>query len=386
MLIDRGEFLTIFILADVSLIRPCPESVARINVLGPEDFLVQPGVSVGCANASDHQIIQQPATTKKPGVTHDERELKSSGHAALEDDEVITESKENDNIYIGNILSTTKEKQLAPPPPDDDNVSTINQTSLSKLTSILAEDNIKNDAPAEHLDVSTSTASTSTTSSTTSNSSTKSKIIVERRGVQCFSCGSLYSSTSPDCDVFNKTDEAQQVTCPLGEACLFYAWKASNTKTAIIRECFSRSILLGSQEDPVQITESCEPRSVDSEGSIWACICTSDLCNGLSDYQLTPPDTDDSDTALWDPPQNQKEVVDKAVKIGTTTATAFVSTAKPKFNKIICHQCGSLFSGKNSDCSVFDPNNRTQEGFCEAGEACLWYSWQKTKECHKPDS
>ena len=375
-----------------------------MSVLGPE-FPGSQRLAVSCVKNSDHQIIQ-PTTIKTPGVSDDERKLKSSGHGA-QDHEQITDSGDNGRVVTIDINSIdvptiTREKQLAPSPPeedDDDVVSAINQTGSPKLTSTLAEDS-ENSAENENpqsststtgttITATTSTSNTSTTSTTSEIESVKSELNSERRGARCFSCGSLYSSTNSDCEVFNKTDAVQQVTCQLGEACLFYAWKASDTKTSIIRECFSKSILLGSQASPVEITESCEPRSVDSGGSIWACICTEDLCNDLQDYQLSAPDKD-NDTALSDPPQNHEEVIDKAVKIESETTTAAVaistSTAKPKFNKIICHQCGSLFSGKNSDCSVFDKNNKTQQGFCEPGEACLWYSWQKTKEYHKTDT
>ena len=372
----------------------CPESLGWVSVLGPE-FPGSPRLAGSCVKNSDHQIIQ-PTTIKTPGVSDDERKLKSSGHAA-QDHEEITESGDNGRVVTIDINSIdvptiTREKQLASSPPDekvDVVLSAINQTGSPKLTSTLAEESENSAENPQSSATSTSTSSTKTTSTTSTIESVKSELNSERRGARCFSCGSLYSSTNSDCEVFNKTDAAQQVTCQLGEACLFYAWKASDTKTSIIRECFSKSILLGSQAAPVEISESCEPRSVDSGGSIWACICTEDLCNDLQNYQLSAPDKD-SDTALSDPPQNHEEVIDEAVKIESETTTAAVaistSTAKPKFNKIICHQCGSLFSGKNSDCSVFDKNNKTQQGFCEPGEACLWYSWQKTKEYHKTDT
>lgn len=330
-----------------------------------------------CVSASDHQI-SQPTTIKTPGVSDDQRKLKASGPTPQTHEE-RTDSNDGGGgltIIINSIdiPPIDREKQLTRQPSDDDVVSAISQAGLPKLTSTLADDG-ENSAQF-------SQSSTISTSSTSTTSTTKSKLVSEPRGTRCYSCGSLYSSANSDCDVFNKTDAAQQVTCQLGEACLFYAWKASDTRTSIIRECFSKSILLGSQAAPVEIGESCEPRSVDSGGSIWACICTEDLCNDPLDYQLGAPDKDS------DPPHNHEEVIDKEVKIEseTNTTTASISTTKPKFNKIICHQCGSLFSGKNSDCSVFDKNNKTQQGFCEPGEACLWYSWQKTKEYHKTDT
>jgi hypothetical protein len=80
-----------------------------------------------------------------------------------------------------------------------------------------------------------------------------------------------------------------------------------------------------------------------------------------------------------------KEVVEEVVEL---------SPAVPKFARVICHQCGALFSGTNPACRDFRPGDPGQEGFCREGEvgtvyrlrltcgpqACLWYSWQKTAE------
>ena len=56
-----------------------------------------------------------------------------------------------------------------------------------------------------------------------------------------------------------------------------------------------------------------------------------------------------------------------------------------------CHTCGSLFSGGNPNCKEFDAGDPTQQDFCKQGEACLWYSWQKSdtetsviRECFSP--
>ena len=47
---------------------------------------------------------------------------------------------------------------------------------------------------------------------------------------------------------------------------------------------------------------------------------------------------------------------------------------------VLCHQCGSLFSGDGaSDCVDFDPKESSTQKRCAAGEACLWYAWEKSK-------
>ena len=135
----------------------------------------------------------------------------------------------------------------------------------------------------------------------------------------------------------------------------------------------------------MKITESCDPVNVESDGSIAACICTEDFCNDV-DHQIEL-DHDDTPTTLND---DQEQVIDEidinvdnSIETTTVVVSTSTSTAAPKFSRIICHQCGSLFSNKNSDCEVFDENDKGQQGFCDPGEACLWYSWQKTKEQNK---
>ena len=48
--------------------------------------------------------------------------------------------------------------------------------------------------------------------------------------------------------------------------------------------------------------------------------------------------------------------------------------------RVRCHQCGSLFSTTgNPSCSRFDRGDTAQAGECGAGEACLWYSWERSR-------
>ena len=43
-----------------------------------------------------------------------------------------------------------------------------------------------------------------------------------------------------------------------------------------------------------------------------------------------------------------------------------------------CYICGSLFSTDAPDCPVFNKSDPKQQKICEIGEACLYYSWQKS--------
>ena len=43
-----------------------------------------------------------------------------------------------------------------------------------------------------------------------------------------------------------------------------------------------------------------------------------------------------------------------------------------------CFTCGSLFNTDAPDCFAFNVNDKKQMKTCDAGEACLWYSYQKS--------
>ena len=124
----------------------------------------------------------------------------------------------------------------------------------------------------------------------------------------------------------------------------------------------------------MEITETCDPAEVEKGGDIVACLCTEDFCNDV-----------DGDLALTGLSGNRTEEAEEVVdeinisptvsEVTETTTTTTTSTP----TRLRCHQCGSLFSGQNSDCETFDENDESQRGYCEDGQACLYYSWQKTQ-------
>ena len=64
------------------------------------------------------------------------------------------------------------------------------------------------------------------------------------------------------------------------QACLWYSWQKTPTETAVVRECFAPSILLGSVEDPLVPMDTCQPKDISEEDQkVAACLCTSDRCN-----------------------------------------------------------------------------------------------------------
>ena len=190
--------------------------------------------------------------------------------------------------------------------------------------------------------------------------------------MQCWSCGSLFSTDAPDCDAFNSLDPAQVKTCDPGEACLYYSWRKSATETSVIRECFPTSILLGSIESPVEAASSCVASSLESD-SISACICTTPLCNGVGGDDIRREVASAGPSVTSPAPR---------VRTTTTTTATTATTGVPSVaGRVRCHQCGSLFSGSSSnpDCDQFDPADPRQASSCAAGEVCLWYSWQKAR-------
>ena len=56
---------------------------------------------------------------------------------------------------------------------------------------------------------------------------------MEIKGIECYSCGSLFrrrDSPGPTCNKFNPLDPTQKVRCKPDEACLLYRWKKSSTE------------------------------------------------------------------------------------------------------------------------------------------------------------
>ena len=124
----------------------------------------------------------------------------------------------------------------------------------------------------------TSTTRRTTPTTTTLRTTRPTSVTGGARSVECFTCGSLYSTEAPDCPQFDPADPAQRRTCQQGEACLYYSWQKAADDQAVIRECFPTSVLLGSLDSPVVPSTDCQLQTLDGD-DIQACICTSDLCN-----------------------------------------------------------------------------------------------------------
>lgn len=137
----------------------------------------------------------------------------------------------------------------------------------------------------------------------------------------------------------------------------------------MIRECYPESVLLGSVDHPVEISQTCSPVTVETDGTIAACICREDFCNGI-DHELSRPGLG-NDTAHRNLTGGEEVLAEIDIAINESPLTSD--------SGLICAECGSLFSGQNPDCEMFDETNQTQQAVCQPGQACLYYSWQKSK-------
>ncbi|CAB4062518.1 unnamed protein product [Lepeophtheirus salmonis] len=177
----------------------------------------------------------------------------------------------------------------------------------------------------------------------------KAKPIDPNRRVKCFACGSLFSTDAPECDKFDVSASQQQTTCARGEACLWYSYHKSAGDIAIIRECFSTSILLGSIENPIAPSHECVPRPVENDDSIMACICATDFCNGYDGGSPVNLKTTTTPTPLR-LPQSQTERPRSQVGRPQAPSPNDINrnTLRQSGGKVLCHQCGSLFSGSGN--------------------------------------
>ena len=208
--------------------------------------------------------------------------------------------------------------------------------------------------------------------------------------IKCYQCGSLFSGNddSPACQDFSVSNPDYQGYCPPGDVCLHYTWKHQDGSSSDIRECFSRSILLGSVDDPLVVKKTCEPQVVSEEGGLptKACLCETDFCNvGENQSESLQSEPTGRPNNLKRPSSPQFDNSAYLTNFTTTlrprprltTTTPAPARSRSDLTKVKCHQCGSLFSGSTSapDCDGFNAATSVKN-YCKEGEACLWYSWR----------
>ena len=159
-----------------------------------------------------------------------------------------------------------------------------------------------------------------------------------------------------------------------------------------VRECFSKSVLLGTLDNPLRPKETCEPSDISEEGQkVFACLCENDYCNSyrspdeprpsLPPLLLSKEDPRPAEvnkTLMGRGEQEDVSRIQGSAKIltNTVTTTERQVTAARK-SPLRCHSCGNLFNPEDK-CEEFSVTREEQEEECEAGEVCLLYMWHKS--------
>ena len=193
-------------------------------------------INVACHNATTDHIhnLQNLELNKTETIEHstnasDEELDRTSGMILKIADEEIKPIKLEDNVNLSAINNS------------------INFVAAFDTVKLKAQDqnNLTNkEENMQDLKLTTRRMPLTTTATTiilNNNISTTTSTAEDR--VRCYSCGSLFSSVSSDCEIFNSADERQRVTCGQGEACLFYAWRVSDSNTGLSQLCNLSKIL-----------------------------------------------------------------------------------------------------------------------------------------------
>ena len=158
-----------------------------------------------------------------------------------------------------------------------------------------------------------------------------------------------------------------------------------------VRECFSKSVLLGTLDNPLRPKETCEPSDISEEGQkVFACLCENDYCNSYRSPDeprpLMLPREDPglveiNKTLIGRGEQEDVSRMQSSAKIITNTNLDTVTTERQltaaRKSPLRCHVCGDLFS-PDTKCEEFSVTRADQVEECEAGEVCLLYMWHKS--------
>ena len=195
-------------------------------------------VSVSCAGARDdvHQLqfleLNKTETKTNPGIREEDRNGQVEIGVTNEDIKpvITSETSTSKDASINSETALDKKEILKTEENDKninelpDNLEELKLTSripvISTKTSTTQKSTIGN-AKITTLDIIPPTSPTLSTSSSPNTSLVPSQTLSASGSsdlVKCYSCGSLFSSVSSDCEVFDKTDENQEVTCEQGEA------------------------------------------------------------------------------------------------------------------------------------------------------------------------
>jgi hypothetical protein len=142
--------------------------------------------------------------------------------------------------------------------------------------------------------------------------------------------------------------------------------------SAPIRGCFPiNSSLSFFGSAPLLSSPVCK---VQEAGPVSACMCTTTGCNeegilfGKSNQlPRKPRDAESREPKNFIFPFANSSTVAKPLARGGRQAG------------LKCFSCGSLFNRDSPQCGQFDPDNEQQVMTCNEGEACMLYTWKKSK-------
>ena len=253
--------------------------------------------------------------------------------------------------------------------------------------------------------------------------------------VRCHQCGRLFSRDGNSaCTEFDEYDDSQQGYCKEGEACLWYSWQKSRSSQAYVRECFSKSIVLGTVDNPLVAKPYCDPIDI-SENSIsrvTACLCETDLCNAFRsagekpqprvNQQSSEPKASQSNRRHQDNdsqsnrrhqdndsqsnrrhqenipqsnrnredrfdsqnsidrqsnPSGSREIEETPRSPNNPPRLSANQVHHPDKTGLQCFSCGSLLN-PDAKCDEFSPTNISMTQTCLKGESCLMYTWKKS--------
>ena len=105
-------------------------------------------------------------------------------------------------------------------------------------------------------------------------------------------------------------------------------------------------------------------------GPVKYCMCDQDNCNDV-EYNVYLERARDLFTNLSMRAQDFIFPFDNSSRVSRSRVG--------KQTRLQCYTCGSLFNRDSPACDRFDPQNPGQLTTCNDGEACLLYTWRKSK-------
>ena len=62
-----------------------------------------------------------------------------------------------------------------------------------------------------------------------------------------------------------------------------------------------------------------------------------------------------------------------------SSTVAKTESREGRQRRLKCYSCGSLFNRDSPQCAEFNPGNGNQVMTCNEGEACMLYTWKKSR-------